>query len=404
MQQHILLNDIKHPKNAPKFALFNLGFRPFFLLAAIFSIISLSKWMHLYLGNQSLAMLYVSASQWHAHEMLYGYALAVIAGFLLTAVKNWTGLATLQGKPLMALVLCWASARAVMLAKPDWVWVAALFDMAFNLGLAVAITRPIVKVKQWRQLGVLAKVMLLSIGNAAYYAAVLGLWSHGASVSIYIGLFLTVSLVLVISRRVLPMFIERGVAEKVTLKQHKWADVSIMVFLVLILLNLLFYQHATTNIALGTLMFLVNGFRLVHWHTKGIWKVPLLWSFYSGLWLVNLGFLWFAFSYFMPSVSLILAIHLWAIGGIGLITLSMMARVSLGHTGRNIHEPPATMRYAFGLLIIGALVRAVLPLLAQQHYSLWVILAYVCWLIGFAMFVVSYYRTLTQPRIDGQAG
>lgn len=402
MQQHIILNAIKHSKNAPKFALFNLGFRPFFLFAAIFSIISLSKWIHLYLGNQSIAMPNISASQWHAHEMLYGYALAVIAGFLLTAVKNWTGLATLQGKPLAVLVLCWASARAVMLAKPDWVWVAALFDMAFNLGLAVAITRPIVKVKQWRQLGVLAKVMLLSIGNAAYYAAALGLWRHGASVSIYIGLFLTVSLVLVISRRVLPMFIERGVSEKVTLKQHKWADVSIMVLLVLILLNLLFYQHAATNIALGTLMFLVNGFRLANWHTKGIWKVPLLWSFYSGLWLVNLGFLWFAFSYYMPSFSLIFAIHLWAIGGIGLITLSMMARVSLGHTGRNIHQPPKLMRYAFALLISSALIRSIVPIFASQSYRVWVTLAAITWIVAFVLFIANYARMFITPRFDGE--
>lgn len=404
MQQHIPVNDIQRQKNAPKFALFNLGFRPFFLLSAIFAVVSISAWIHLYMAGKPINMPNISGAQWHAHEMLYGYTFAVIAGFLLTAVKNWTGLQTLHGKSLMALAGAWALARILMLVAPSFVALIALVDLAFNIGLAIAVLMPIAKVKQWRQSGILAKVFLLTVGNMAFYAQALGLWANGAQASMYLGLFLIVSLILVISRRVLPMFIERGVEEKVQLKQHKWADISIMVLLVGLLINALSLQHAEVNLTLASAVFLVNGFRLFYWHTKGIWKVPLLWSFYCGLWLINLGFLLFGLQTVLSSEHLIFAIHLWAIGGIGLITLSMMARVSLGHTGRNIHQPPKLMRYAFVLLAISALVRAVMPMLVSQSYKLWISVAAVCWIIAFGLFVANYARMLISPRIDGGQG
>jgi len=404
MQQHIPLNEIQRPKNTPKFALFNLGFRPFFLLSAIFSIVSISAWIHLYMANKPINIPNISGAQWHAHEMLYGYTFAVIAGFLLTAVKNWTGVQTLHGKSLMALVGAWALARILMLVAPSLVALIALVDLAFNIGLAIAVLMPIAKVKQWRQSGILAKVFLLTLGNMAFYAQALGLWANGAQASMYLGLFLIVSLILVISRRVLPMFIERGVEEKVQLKQHKWADISIMVLLVGLLINALSLQHTLVNLTLACAVFLVNGYRLIGWHTKGIWQVPLLWSFYCGLWLINLGFLLFGLQTVLSSAHLIFAIHLWAIGGIGLITLSMMARVSLGHTGRNIHQPPKLMRYAFVLLIVSALVRAVMPMLVSQSYKLWISIAAISWVAAFGLFIANYARMLMSPRIDGGQG
>lgn len=311
---------------------------------------------------------------------------------------------TLHGKSLMLLVSLWALARLVMLTSPSLPWLAAICDFAFNIGLWVAVLVPIAKARQWRQMGMLVKVFLLTLGNMAFYGQALNFWDNGAQVSMYIGLFLIISLILVISRRVLPMFIERGVQEQVILKQHKWADISIMGLLVVLLINALSLQHALANLTLGCAVFLVNGFRLAHWHTQGIWRVPLLWSFYCGLWLVNLGFLLFALHVVLSSMHLIFAIHLWAIGGIGLITLSMMARVSLGHTGRNIHQPLQWMRYALVLLILSALICAIVPIFASQSYRLWVTLAAVAWIIAFVVFIANYARMLLSSRIDGGAG
>lgn len=405
MQQNIPLNEIGHSKKAlQKNALFNLGFRPFFLGASVFSIVSLTFWMVIYSGYAQMRLTPVSSAQWHAHEMLFGYAFAIIAGFLLTAVKNWTGIQTLHGKRLVALFILWGSARCVMLITPNLFTVAAILDIAFNLALAYAVAAPIIKVKQWRQLGILAKIAILTLANAAFYAQALGQLADGARIGIVVGLYLTISLILVISRRVVPMFIERGVKEKIVLKQLKWLDISIMLLLVILLFNELATQNAAASIVAGVLLFLANGYRLFNWHTAGIWKAPLLWSLYCGLWLINLGFLLLALSYLTDSVSMILAMHAWAIGGIGLVTLAMMARVSLGHTGRSIHEPPNTLPYVFRFMIAGTLLRAVLPIFASEYYFAWVVAAYICWVIGFTLLIVQYFAIWIKPRVDGAFG
>lgn len=387
-----------------QYALFNLGFRPFFLLAAVFAVIAITKWSWQYAQLSTHTLSAVTTSQWHAHEMLYGFAFAVIAGFLLTAVKNWTGIQTLHGRPLMALVACWAMARCIMLIAPDQALIAAGFDLFFNLWLIAAVAQPVIKVKQWRQLGVLSKVILLTVGNAAFYVQATGLADNGAQAALWMGLLLNVSLIMVISRRILPMFIERGVKEEVSLKNVHWIDRLLMVALVALLINILTLDAEKANVVLGLTIALLSSFRLWCWHTPGIWRVPLLWSFYCGLWLINAGFFVFALSFLNAGMSQILAIHCWAIGGIGVITLAMMARVSLGHTGRNIHTPPRSVRWIFGLIMLSALCRVLLPLIHPEIYRLSVMLAATCWIAAFSLFCVTYWPILSRPRTDGMAG
>lgn len=389
---------------ANQFALFQLGFRPFFLLAGCFAVLSIGLWVWKYVSASAPALNTVSASQWHAHEMLYGFAFAVIAGFLLTAVKNWTGIQTLHGRPLMGIVACWAIARGVMLIAPAQVLLAAIFDLLFNVWLLAAVAQPIIKVKQWRQLGVLSKVVFLSMGNIAFYTQALGLTSHGAHAALWIGLLLNVSLIMVISRRILPMFIERGVKEEVTLKNSVWIDRLLMVCLAVLLINILTINVEIINVVLGLTIAISAGFRLWRWHTPGIWQVSLLWSFYCGLWLINLGFLLYALSFILAATPVIFAIHCWAIGGIGVITLAMMARVSLGHTGRNIHTPPRSLVWVFGLVIFAALSRVLLPIILPEYYRLSVMLAASGWMVAFGLFCVVYWPILSKPRIDGTPG
>jgi len=386
------------------FALFNLGFRPFFLLAAAFATLSIAIWMARYFQYNAQFFKTISASQWHAHEMLYGFAFAVIAGFLLTAVKNWTGIQTLHGRPLMGLVACWAIARGVMLIAPDYVLLAAIFDLLFNGWLIAAVAQPIIKVKQWRQLGVLSKVVFLTLGNMAFYTQALGWTNHGAHAALWIGLLLNVTLIMVISRRILPMFIERGVKEEVTLKNSAWIDRLLMVSLAALLINILTINVEIINVVLGLTIAISAGFRLWRWHTPGIWQVPLLWSFYCGLWLINLGVLLYALSFILTATPVILAIHCWAIGGIGVITLAMMARVSLGHTGRNIHTPPHSVIWIFGLVIFATLSRVLLPIVLPEYYRLSVMLAASGWIVAFGLFCITYWPILSKPRIDGTPG
>ncbi|PKO91064.1 MAG: NnrS family protein [Betaproteobacteria bacterium HGW-Betaproteobacteria-1] len=385
------------------FALFNLGFRPFFLGAGIFALISMTVWIASYALAMPLAIEAINPMQWHAHEMLYGYGLTVIAGFLLTAVKNWTGVQTVHGKALLGLFAVWVLARLLMLAGTGFIAIAAVLDLLFGLLLMVAVAHPIIKVRQWQQLAVLSKLVIIVAGNGLFYLGALGYVENVVHLSLYGALYLIISLIMLIGRRVIPFFIERGVEKKIKLRQHRWLDISILLFFILFFINELFIGRAEFTPLTTGLLFLLNGLRLFNWHTPGIWRAPLLWGLYVSSWLINAGFLLMALQYWLP-ISGILTVHLFTIGGIGLMTLSMMSRVALGHSGRNIRQPPVLVGYALALLVLSAVFRIGLPLIDMSHYLWWIIASYLCWMAAFALFVLVYAPILTKPRPDGQPG
>ncbi|PKO44595.1 MAG: NnrS family protein [Betaproteobacteria bacterium HGW-Betaproteobacteria-22] len=390
-------------RQSPGFALFNLGFRPFFLGASLFAVISMLSWMLVYFSHNTISMPHVTLSQWHAHEMLYGYALAVVAGFLLTAVKNWTGIQTLHGKPLALLFALWLFARVAFLFAGDWLIFAAIADLLFGLFLIMAIALPVIKARQWLQLGIVVKVVLLWIGNGVFYLGGYGLLQHGMTYAINGALLLFIGLILMIGRRVVPFFIERGVAEKVQLKQYRWIDISIMLLFLALFVNEVSARVATIGTWLAFTLFAINGFRLWNWHTAGLWRAPLLWSLYLSAWLVNIGFLSYALQASM-NILPVLTLHFFAIGGIGLMTIAMMSRVALGHTGRDIRKPSSWLGFVFLAIIASAVFRIFAPMLAMQHYTYWVLIAAIFWVLGFAVFVVIYTPMLLKPRVDGAFG
>ena len=390
-------------KSTQKFALFNLGFRPFFLGASIFAIFSIFAWMLAYFSFSKVIVTNISLSQWHAHEMLYGYGMAVVAGFLLTAVKNWTGIATLHGKPLMVLFLLWCSARLLFLFGTDFLAWAAVADLLFGLMLIVAIAIPIVKAKQWIQLAVVSKIILLWVGNWLFYLGCFGVISSGMLYAINGAVLLFISLILMIGRRVIPFFIERGVDYKIQLKQYKWLDISILVVFLALFLNVIFIQNAAVTTLSAGILFTLNGYRLYNWHTVGLWRVPLLWSLYLSAWLINLGFLCYGLQA-LRSHLLVLTLHIFTVGGIGLMTLSMMSRVALGHTGRDVRKPSRWLSLAFAGMLASVIFRAVLPMAFSQYYVNWVFIASVFWIVSFAIFVVIYAPILLKPRVDGTYG
>lgn len=390
-------------KSTQKFALFNLGFRPFFLGASIFAIFSIFAWMLAYFSFSKVIVTNISLSQWHAHEMLYGYGMAVVAGFLLTAVKNWTGIATLHGKPLMVLFLLWCSARLLFLFGTDFLAWAAVADLLFGLMLIVAIAIPIVKAKQWIQLAVVSKIILLWVGNWLFYLGCFGVISSGMLYAINGAVLLFISLILMIGRRVIPFFIERGVDYKIQLKQYKWLDISILVVFLALFLNVIFIQNAAVTKLSAGILFTLNGYRLYNWHTVGLWRVPLLWSLYLSAWLINLGFLCYGLQALWSHLP-VLTLHIFTVGGIGLMTLSMMSRVALGHTGRDVRKPSRWLSLAFAGMLASVIFRAVLPMALSQYYVNWVFIASVFWIVSFAIFVVIYAPILLKPRADGTYG
>ncbi len=384
-------------------ALFNLGFRIFFLSAGIFSVISMLLWVLLYQFNYSLAVVAINSLQWHSHEMIYGYALAVIAGFLLTAVKNWTGVQTLTGKPLMMVFLIWLVARILFMFGDQYILMAAFFDITFSVVLLVAVSVPVIKVKQWSQIAILSKLVLIAAFNLVFYLGVFAYIDQGVQWGIYGGLYLVIGLILTMGRRVVPFFIERGVGYNVTLYNSKWLDISSLILFFSFFITELFTNNAMLSAYLAMGVFIVNAVRLVGWHTKGIWKKSLLWSLYLAFWFITSGFALMAASYFL-GISKYLAIHALAVGGIGLITMGMMSRVALGHTGRDVNKPSKLIDIALSLLVVAVFFRVVLPLFDASQYSVWVGVSQGLWIVAFLIFSAVYWPILTKARLDNQPG
>jgi len=383
-------------------AILKLGFRPFFAGAALFSAVSTLVWMGLYVfdGHWQPAL---PGLTWHAHEMVFGYGMAVIAGFLLTAVRNWTGVQTLHGLPLLLLFLLWLTARLLLAGGTELLAWAALADGLFNLLLLIALAWPIFKVRQFKQFGTLSKVMLLMFANLLFYAGALNIYPWGVQAGLYSGVYLVLALIFVMSRRVLPFFIERGIGESVSLTNRGWLDGGSLLLFIGFWLADIVEPNSLLVAWLAGLLCVLHAIRLAGWHAAGIWARPLLWVLYLAYAAVIAGFAlkvavyWFGISPFLP-------LHAFTYGGIGLFTLGMMARVTLGHTGRDILHPPAPVSWIFGMLAVGSVVRVVLPLLDAAHYVFWIGLSQLLWLFAFVLFLWVFLPMLWQPRTDGQFG
>lgn len=394
---------IHEPQKVPGIALLQLGFRPFFLGAAAFSIFSVAMWMGIFIFGWQLPLLNIPPTLWHAHEMLFGYILAVIAGFLLTAVKNWTGQQTIQGAKLFALFIIWLAARLIPVLNIGSIGLLAGIDNLFLILLILAVATPIIKVKQWAQTGIVAILFLVLIANLVFYAGLMGFIENGASIGIYSCLYLVLALVFVMAQRVMPMFIQNGVVEQVKLTNRKWLDISSMLLLPALWVFDIFTMQTTLAGIFATALFLLHSLRLYDWHTKGIWRSPMVWILYISYAFLVLGFALKAASA-VTNISPFLSVHAFMFGGVGVLTMGMMARVSLGHTGRNILEPPAALPIAFGVLLSSAVVRVIFPLIIPSEYSLWIALSQVGWILSFSMFLILFFPILSSPRIDGQPG
>lgn len=387
----------------PTTAIFNLGFRPFFLGAGLFSVVSVVLWLAYFLNLFSLPAGPISSFQWHAHEMIYGYAMAVIAGFLLTAVKNWTGLPTPTGTKLALLFALWAVARIFFSLGEPFLIVSAICDLLFSSILLIVLSRLIIISKQHKQFAVVAKLLILLICNLLFFLGVYGKVESGFLWGIYGGLYTIIGLILTIGRRVMPFFIERGIGGDVKLFNSKWLDLSSLFGVLVFFVSEIILETPLLSALSALAIALVNAIRLIAWHHPGIWKRSLLWSMYLALWFICLGFVLFATSYFFNTPKH-LAIHALAYGGIGLATLSMMSRVALGHTGRNIHQPSKAIELSLGLFIIGTLVRVFLPLLDAFNYLDLIKVSQLLWITAFIIFIVVYLPILLKPRPDGQPG
>jgi len=242
-------------------ALTRLGFRPFFLCSTLFATVSMLVWLSIIAFATNPPVM--PPALWHGHEMVYGYALAVVAGFLLTAVRNWTGVQTLHGTPLMLLVLLWLLARLIPYAGNDSALPLMMaLDLSFNIALCLAILHPVIKDGHYKSLGVWFILIAITVSNLLFYLGLPGITPNGVQVGLHSGLYLIIFLMLLPGRRVLPMFITNGVDYPVTLTNRRWLDISCLLLMLLFVMVQVFVpQSALASLCAG-LLFLLHAIRI----------------------------------------------------------------------------------------------------------------------------------------------
>lgn len=389
--------------NKPVFdyPLFAMGFRAFFALAGLSALAFIALWNQMSNGSLHIGN-YFPGSLWHGHEMLLGYSAAVIAGFLLTAVRNWTGTQTVTPDQLASLSFLWIYGRVMPFYSellPDML--IAAVDFAFLPALAYFVTKPILKTGEFKNLVFTTLLLLMALGNGLIHAQVLGISDTGATTGLSLVVTVIVMMILVIAGRVFPFFTERGLSGVICIRNPGLDIATIAVSLVALVSWMLGVSGAILAVA-AVAALAVNLIRVAGWYNPRIWFVPLLWVLYVGYGWLMLGFCLLALTAF-EIVSPSLALHAFTVGGIGVLTLGMMARVALGHTGRAM-KASNVMAIFFVLINLAALLRVLLPAILPGWYGGFVLASVYSWLAAFSLFVFHYLPILGSPRVDGQPG
>ena len=220
---------------------------------------------------------------------------------------------------------------------------------------------------------------------------------------LYAGLYLLITMILLMGRRVIYFFIEKGVDEEVELTNYPWLDVTSIVLLVAFIILQVFTQLHNWAALLALALCLLHGLRMIGWYTPGIWQKTLVWILYIAYGSITLGFGLTALAN-IDYLNPMLATHAFGFGGVGLMNLGMMARGTLGHTGRNVFDPPAILRWIFLFAILALISRIALPIILPASYSLWIGISQVLWILTFGIFSWVYAPMLIKPRVDGRYG
>lgn len=383
-------------------ALFSFGFRPFFLFGALWAALAMLLWIMMLSGLFNLPTRFDTIS-WHAHEFLFGYLGAIIAGFLLTAVPNWTGRLPVVGWNLAGLFGLWIAGRigiATAALLPSGV--GALIDLSFPVVLAAVLLREILAAKNWRNLVVLALLLVFILANAVFHleAARGNVAAHG--IGLRIGVAAVIMMIAVIGGRVIPSFtrnwlVKQGVTNLPVPPMQRFDKAILLTTIPVLLLWVVAPVDAVTGIAL-LIIGLLHSVRLFRWQGTQTLKEPLLWVLHAGYAFVPLGALLEAFSILKPDLFAVAgAQHLWMAGAFGLMTLAMMTRATLGHTRQELRAGRGTTAI-YGFLIGSVLARLAAAVWIGSAMTFYVVAA-ALWFGGFFGFAVIYGPLLMKPKL-----
>lgn len=386
-------------KTGPGPAFLRAGFRPFFLLAGLQAMLVVPAWLAQALTGLDLKLSY-APSLWHGHEMVFGFASAAVAGFLLTAVPNWTGVTPFKGRPLLVLVLLWLAARLAFWAggalPPG---LGAALDVLFFPALALTLARPLIGAGKWRNIAFLPILGVLTLADALVLAEMVG-WASTGSTGLLLAIFVFVLMITIVGGRIIPGFTANGLRLKgifVQPKARPQLDKAVIASLVIAELAQLTLPG--TAVA-GALMFLAAALQLARlsgWHGWRTASVPLLWVLHLGYLWLPIGLALFGLSDLVSDLPPPVAIHALTAGCIGMMVLGVMTRAALGHSGRPLVPAPLTVA-AYVLVLAAATVR-VFGVLVEPLPALWI--SGMLWTVGFLLYVVVYTPVCLLPRVDG---
>ncbi|RAI43337.1 NnrS family protein [Rhodoplanes roseus] len=378
-------------------AVLSYGFRPFFLLGTLFAGLVLLVWMPLYEGRIAFETAF-TPTDWHAHELLFGYVAAVVTGFLLTAIPNWTGRLPLAGLPLLVLVLAWVAGRIAVSAGASLGWgLVAAIDASFLLLVLAAAGREVIAGKNWRNLRVLVIVAMLAIANIVFHVEA-HLWG-GAMLGRRLAVAAVVVLIVLIGGRIIPSFTRNWLVRENPGRlpaPFGRLDAASIALAAVAVASWLIASEGPVTAALMAAAGLVQAVRLARWAGDRTGRDALVLILHLGYAFIPLGFLLLAAAALSPLVPESAGIHAWTVGAAGTMTLAVMTRATRGHTGWALKAPPTT-RLIYLAVLSAAVLRilaALLPDLAGP--LLWS--AALAWVAAFWGFCLAYGPMLLRPR------
>lgn len=382
-------------------AILSFGFRPFFFLGALWAALAMVMWIFMLAGELSLPTRFDAVS-WHSHEFLFGYLSAIIAGFLLTAVPNWTGRLPIVGWHLGGLAALWIAGRfAIAISEFIPPLLVALIDLAFPVALGLLIAREIVAGKNWRNLIVLAMLTVFTLANLLFHLeAEQGAYA-AQGVGLRLGLAAALMMISVIGGRIVPSFtrswlVKTGSSSLPVSPMQRFDKLVLLITLTGLVLWVIWPNWYITGLVL-LLLATVQTVRLARWKGLNTLSEPLVWVLHIGYALVPLGAMLVGVEILFPEALGVAAPqHVWMAGATGLMTLAVMTRATLGHTGRDLHAGLATLAIYLALVasVSVRLAAGVFPEIAMTLYSLSALL----WIGAFGGFVIAYGGLLLRPK------
>jgi uncharacterized protein involved in response to NO len=379
-------------------AILSYGFRPFFLGAAIYAGIGISIWLPLFTGHIAIPTA-MSPLDWHIHEMIYGFLPAVITGFLLTAIPNWTGRLPLQGTPLAILVAVWLAGRlAVFFSGMIGPTAAGVIDCAFLFLVAVAAGREVIAGNNWRNIPPVLILLVFLAGNVIFHIED---DTHAmAGIGTRLGIGAAVMLISLVGGRIVPSFTRNWLARanpgRLPIPLGRF-DTGVMAISALALALWVFAPRWQVTAALMLAVAILQAIRLARWAGDRTWRDRLVLILHIGYAFVPIGFLLMAGAILFPqAVPISSGIHAWTVGAVGTMTLAVMTRASLGHTGQPLSADWLTQAiYAF---VIAAVALRIAAAFVPEFGLILLHSAAAFWVAAFWGFAIGYGRLLWQSR------